>query len=437
MVNSKRSADFALSIYHLFRKFQQRNSFVLQAHELPLSTTEANLLVELDSDPTISIGTLSNMLRMDSSSISRMLQALARRKLVKVSHSKVDARCVQYRVTAAGSSLLRRFDESANSRYRQFAASMSAGQIIELKEFLKVLSDGLGAMDSPLRPVDFLLRGEIRRVTRALGLLSANFQGFGISAVQWQVLTEISTNPLPQMVNSLIDSINIPQNTMSQLLTSLEKRKLLMRQSVPHDKRARRIILTTQGERLVSEIESAACLRIEQALSGLTSERLKRGIGVLELFVGTQNGSGSSSRLSQTHTVRALLDPELQADARALSIRYLVERKLERFVPPQLISAETKSFGLYEKEKLVAVISYRAEDKSALATLDLFVCPRPDLEKLCQGFIQKALSGTPSVKRVRIPPHLLESSLFAAAKGKKDKASTVSLKRLFEHNARD
>lgn len=95
-----------------------------------------------------------------------------------------------------------------------------------------------------------------------------------LSFSQWLTLSILYTSPKPVNAVQLKRLLSIEAPTVSQLLSRLEKRRLLLRRHSRKDKRSIDVYLTEQGYQLYQETLPLVARRIEEAFGPMsTSQR--------------------------------------------------------------------------------------------------------------------------------------------------------------------
>src|SRR5690349_839131 len=84
------------------------------SYAIPLSTR--HLLIELESHGSLTNVEISTLLKLDKSTISRLINSLTQQKVVIVSHDENDQRCKRILLTTVGKKLLQRINQIANKQ---------------------------------------------------------------------------------------------------------------------------------------------------------------------------------------------------------------------------------------------------------------------------------------------------------------------------------
>jgi len=113
-----------ISAIREFNRFYTARLGLLRKHHLDgdFSLTEARILYEIGAHPSLTASELRNTLSLDRGYISRLLASLTRRKLIRQTTSKTDAREKYLTLTPAGQRSVTKLNESSD---RQISAILN------------------------------------------------------------------------------------------------------------------------------------------------------------------------------------------------------------------------------------------------------------------------------------------------------------------------
>lgn len=343
-----------IAIHRLMRRLQQRNRVVGRSSENEFTLAEAHVLVELDAAPGRGVGELAALLNIDQSFSSRLVQALARRKLVSVTREGSDARRKRLELTTSGRSVVRRLDERANLSYRAMLNRISRGDEERLVGFFQALSDGFGHPGIRVRPTEAAYRAEQRRLTRCCGLLGDTVFGSQVSAAIWQVLGEVVLSPVSPQPGELATLLSVAQNSLSSIVTTMERKRLVKRERIGRDGRAVVLRPLPAGVKLYNEIEAGAAEQIRKALAEIRADDVSRGIEVFRRFLG--DCGEEVPPLAQAYSVTLIDSTDERSFARGLIARSLVRESWERCIPERFVSSSNECLLLRTGESVLAAI---------------------------------------------------------------------------------
>ena len=114
----------------------------------PFSLTEGRVLFELAHRDSPTASTLVSELGLDAGYVSRLLQRLQRRRLIRRTRSPHDGRESHVALTAAGKAAFRKLDRDADALVEQLLATLDEAGQRRLIDAIHTVSDLLGAHDA-------------------------------------------------------------------------------------------------------------------------------------------------------------------------------------------------------------------------------------------------------------------------------------------------
>ena len=159
-------ADF--SAVREFNRFYTARLGLLRRRHLDgeLSLTEARILYEIGARPKMRASDLCGILELDAGYISRILSALAKRKLVRQAASESDGREKLLMLTATGAKAVRHLNDQST---RQIEGILSSVDTADRE-----------AMVASLARVRSILLGRERQLVRIVRLTTANEEAIRI-----------------------------------------------------------------------------------------------------------------------------------------------------------------------------------------------------------------------------------------------------------------
>ncbi len=151
--------------------------------ETGCSHSQCHVLMELDFGGKLTVGDLAEILCQDKSTTSRAVGPLIRRKLVRSTVDRRDARCRHLSLTAAGRRQVARIHEMANRQVSEALALLDEKQIETVVEGMTVYARALERRrrlaDVVIRPIaradDEVMGQVIRRVMTEFGAVGCGF----------------------------------------------------------------------------------------------------------------------------------------------------------------------------------------------------------------------------------------------------------------------
>jgi MarR family transcriptional regulator for hemolysin len=105
-------------------------------------------------------------------------------------------------------------------------------------------------------------------------------QSIGLTSAQWRVVAYLARSEGSNQA-SLADVMELEPITLSRHLDRMEADGMIERRPDPADRRAHRLFLTDKGKRLVTAFRPEAACVIQEAVAGLTDERISGMIDLL------------------------------------------------------------------------------------------------------------------------------------------------------------
>lgn len=127
------------------------------------------------------------------------------------------------------------------------------------------------------------------RADRALRMVvSRQLDQFNVTMMEWLLLGAVSAGPKEGLTMSAVAAaldVTLPQVTA--LTAGLTKQKILKQKISRQDRRSRRLIATTAGKKLLTEIEQSVELAMRDWVADVPGEELKTYLKTVE-FLATR-----------------------------------------------------------------------------------------------------------------------------------------------------
>ncbi|MEU9668450.1 MarR family transcriptional regulator [Streptomyces bobili] len=129
--------------------------------------------------------------------------------------------------------------------------------------------------------------GVVTALVRSTFLVNAVYaeasRAYGITPQQGQLLCVLM--PQPYGMSELGDMLGLAKSSLTGLVDRTVQRGLVRREGDPRDRRAVRVGLTEEGERLAHEFYEETCRRVETLPAGLTANERDRLAALLARVV--------------------------------------------------------------------------------------------------------------------------------------------------------
>jgi MarR family transcriptional regulator, transcriptional regulator for hemolysin len=132
--------------------------------------------------------------------------------------------------------------------------------------------------EHPFR-IGFLIH-DVSRLRRTV--VDKALRPIGVTRSQWWVLASLSRhNGAGMMQTELARVMDVGKVTLGGLIDRLESASLVRRQSDPEDRRAKRVVMTPKGTKLLVEIQAIARVVNARIMNGLQKHEIVRAENLL------------------------------------------------------------------------------------------------------------------------------------------------------------
>jgi DNA-binding MarR family transcriptional regulator len=135
---------------------------------------------------------------------------------------------------------------------------------------------GAAANGAPGPPDENACRELIRTYGLVERVMNPYFARFGITGSQWGVLRNLfraEQDGLPRLrLTELSERLLIRPPSVTGLVDRLERARLVVRDGLPTDLRAKQVSLTRSGRKLVQRVLAVHAEQVNSVLTGLTSD---------------------------------------------------------------------------------------------------------------------------------------------------------------------
>ncbi len=350
--------NLSSSLYESICSMHRRNRTVASAYDTPLTPLESNTLPEIEANPGINLVELKNRLHLDQVSTTRLIQGLAHDGLVTQEKSKTDRRFKEIKLTAKGRKLFEISSERALAIHQSALERVPAKQRKLFVSLFRKFNDALGAEAAAELPGDAATMREVRRISRALGLLSRNMFGHAeCSAIEWYTLDLLSQPGASSHVVDLADLLGAPTKTFAALVQRLVTRGIIKQSINAQDNRYRTITLTPAGKALYRKRRAAAEKLLSTALLKLSTPERRTITHLFSLYTG-MNLPAEGTVIASSLLLRRISDESLLPEARAFIYRERVKQELVLTQSTDLLGEKSVTYAAWLNEKMVAVASF-------------------------------------------------------------------------------
>lgn len=123
----------------------------------------------------------------------------------------------------------------------------------------------------------------VARVTRRWRkLLDERLKDLGVTQARWSTMVYLQRGGEGLTQRELAHLMAIENPTLVRLLDSLEEQGLIERRPCKRDRRARRLYLTSAGERFMKDLNERGDVLRDEMLAGIEDKDLEVALGIFE-----------------------------------------------------------------------------------------------------------------------------------------------------------
>ncbi len=123
-------------------------------------------------------------------------------------------------------------------------------------------------------------------------------QRYGITTQQWLIMLLLAKDPniiyfkenpqeKPMLAKELAEAMNVTRTNITNLLNVLMGKKLIKQTTDKVDKRKKRLVLTTEGERIIMELEEPRHKRNSRLFGKFSKAEKENFIGFIQVCLDT------------------------------------------------------------------------------------------------------------------------------------------------------
>ncbi|MFL1404853.1 MarR family transcriptional regulator [Marinobacter sp. M1N3S26] len=123
----------------------------------------------------------------------------------------------------------------------------------------------------------------VARITRRWRkLLDERLKDLGVTQARWSTMVYLQRGGEGLTQRELAHLMAIENPTLVRLLDSLEEQGLIERRPCKRDRRARRLYLTSAGERFMKDLNERGDILRDELLTGIEDKDLEVALGIFE-----------------------------------------------------------------------------------------------------------------------------------------------------------
>lgn len=280
--------NIARRFFQAWRLFQERYRVVAKSYSSNISLLELSILIETQIQTGRSRAELARLFSVSQQTVSSAARRLLEQGYLSEVQTQDDARRWDISLTQKGARELRGIDREANEILERMSAHLPKRELKRLILLWGRMQSHFSNELAAVREIDNPLRGPIRTFTRGFGLLGRS--AFGVNAVstlEWHLLSAMNDTSGGVYLVDLATRFHCKKNSLSMLLSRMEERGLISRQTKEGaDRRKRLLQLEAEGKSLLREIELRGEKLSAAALNRLSRPEQEELCELFERFVG-------------------------------------------------------------------------------------------------------------------------------------------------------
>jgi DNA-binding MarR family transcriptional regulator len=258
-----------------------------------ITAVQFSVLAALDQLGTVDQATLSRDVALDRSNVADVVARLESRRLAKRRPSRDDRRMMLCSVTVHGRALLTRLDAAAARAHQRTVAGIPPNEKAWFINTLhRLVASGECGECTSVKPLPIPAGILVRRVHQIyLAIYAQQCASFGTTPAQSSIMQVLLMQPGIDQV-ALAGEIGIDRTTTSSVLSRLEARGVIMRESDPANRRRKRASLTPQGTTMLLNMQQSIDEAHDRLVGPLDQSERKRFLSQLVTLVQANNDRG-------------------------------------------------------------------------------------------------------------------------------------------------
>lgn len=345
MTKEVTSSQSAKILYHQFRHLQRRNRAVSRFAESPVSLIQLHLLIEISSEQSVAPAVLADNLMISRQECSRLCKPYLTDGTIRYGNSNNARKPLV--LTAKGRELVAQLDKTADDRLQEIFRNCSKSSMNHLAEIMRAIGNRWHVPRGTPRPHEHVLRYEIRRLTRAFGLIGRTTFNHPVNATEWHVLAALHSEEQANSIRQMSQAFDLLENSLRLVLRRLESRKLVIQIPSPEGKRAGKFELTRKGEHFIQNVEDFAVSQIQKAIDACSIEEIEGSIDVLKKVTGWPKEGVELVN-------RRISDSGELLVARRLYLKTISTQLDSLNIPPLIYEQHSNAYALFRGKEMVA-----------------------------------------------------------------------------------
>lgn len=358
MSTSSRSQELA-RLFGAIRAMHQRNRTVANLYGFSWGLAQAHATVEVAVSPGIPLSRLGKRLGLSAVATTRLLKNAERAGLLRWESDPSDRRVRKIRLGPAAGDLLAKNLERNVATFGAAYERLTVQGRRRFHSYLKRLCDAWPAPPACAARQEPPLMEEIRRLTRALGLLNDRLSfAPWCSPLEWHVLNLARDQGEKGTPTSILcSSLAAPSALIDKLLRSLKKQGLVKCSRKTQTNQSHLVFLKEKGRAVLIQLEELGCREFGRCLADFSTEQISEFASLWEDYAG-KFISPLTQAITKGSVLQCVSSSVGLAQARRFIAEQRVKQKLLRDLPATIIGPESLVFVLYRLNTPAAAVQF-------------------------------------------------------------------------------
>ena len=329
--------------------------FLARKYGPPLAMNESYAMGEIWRQKSTTASRICQNMRIEKSTLSRLVQSLKERGLVVDRLSENDRRTRFLALTAAGEELYSKNCRLRNLLVEEFGRNLSAEELERFFSYVKRMADNYGAAPESVESYGSAYRHQMGRLTKAMRIPSSNYLGCGIPISKFHILSLLEQSGGTQALYDLRRKLPYETSVVSRFIFGLEKANLISKSSAEFDRRHRHLKLSQYGRSRYAQYRAICEKEMAKGLAGMKPAEIRDFTALDEKICAAWESRGKNIRPAGGVVRRLHSLAELRR-ARAFLVQQLAASRRLDNLPETMLAGGNFCFVLYQGNVIQGVL---------------------------------------------------------------------------------
>lgn len=347
--------EILYKILDLFLRENRQLFFLARKYSPPLAMNESYALGEISRLKLTTASQICHNMRIEKSTLSRLLKGLRKRALIAEKTADSDRRSKYLTLTTKGSELYSQNCHLRNLLVDEFGRNLSKQELDRFFGYVSRMADSLGAAPEAVEAYGSAYRHQMGRLTKAMRITSDNYMGCGLPISSFHILHLLACSAGSMQLYDLRRQLPYETSALTRLVRSLEDSGLIGKANSEFDRRHRHLKLTDDGLRKYQECLEVCLAEMGKALRGFSSGETADFTALHEKIC---TAPAEPAKLMQPRSCSAAALKSLAEfrRARAFLVRELALNSQLARLPETLLSADNFCFAVFQGKVIKGVL---------------------------------------------------------------------------------